>query len=317
MQEEIGSKTKREHWDAAWSRGVRPRVPSRLNVDVLNNTRLLARHIRPGMKYMEIGCAPGKLLAWVASTYDVQASGLDYSNTGIANCRSLFKALQMDISLHHEDIFNHRLAAGTYDIVSSFGVIEHFDDPRQIVQCHVDLAKPGGLVIITVPNYRGIYGRLQRWCDPANLDLHNLDIMTVPGLAGLVDPSEVEEVRAYAAGSISPWIVSLDRKLPRPAALALWMGCNLLGLVQPLTIKALAPMLVLEVRKKRFSGRASNDQPAPAGGKGQTSHVDSGDSSSLRAAVHRLFQQRATGRSNSALPDDRHRHHVRGSAMAT
>jgi hypothetical protein len=88
-----GQKTEPAHWDAAWQLPVRVRLPSRLNVDVLNMMCLLARHVRSGTRYLEIGCAPGKMLAWVASTLRAEASGLDYSETGIAQCRSLFTAL--------------------------------------------------------------------------------------------------------------------------------------------------------------------------------------------------------------------------------
>jgi hypothetical protein len=56
-------------------------------------------------------------------------------------------------------------------------------------------------------------------------------------------------VKAYPAGSVSPWIVNFDKKMPRVLAQLLSLGVNAVGLVQPVTIDALAPMLVLEVRK--------------------------------------------------------------------
>ena len=42
------------------------RLPSSWNVDVRNTQVLLRRHVRPGFnRFLEIGCAPGKMLAWV------------------------------------------------------------------------------------------------------------------------------------------------------------------------------------------------------------------------------------------------------------
>lgn len=259
MRGEAGRKTEQEFWDAAWSTPVRLRLPSKLNVGVLNLTRLLSRYVQPGMKYLELGCAPGKLLAWVASELHAQASGLDYSQTGIENCRTLFSALQLDIELYQQDLFNHDLVPASYDVVASFGLIEHFDDPALLVRRHIDLVKPGGVALITVPNYRGLYGRLQEWCDKPNLALHNLEIMELGALARLVDPGELASVRTYYAGSFSPWIICFETRLPRSLARLLALGSNAVGLLQPFTIRALAPMLVLEVKKRNF-----DEEPAPA-----------------------------------------------------
>lgn len=249
MLNKEGRKTEQSHWDAAWRLPIKARLPSRLNVGVLNFTRLLERHVRPGNRYIEIGCAPGKMLAWVASVLKAEVAGLDYSEPGIAKCRMLFDALGLKVNLYHDDFFNHHLPLASFDVVTSFGVIEHFDNARLVVQRHLDLVKPGGVALIAVPNYRGLYGLLQRWFDRPSLALHNLEIMKPCALAALVDSPDVESVRAYHFGAMSPWILSLDKRFPRTIAKLVSLGVNAMGLLQPLTIEALAPQLVLEVRK--------------------------------------------------------------------
>lgn len=249
MQNNEGRKTEQAHWDAAWQLPIKARLPSRLNVGVLNVTRLLERHVRPGSRYIEIGCAPGKMLAWVASVLKAEAAGLDYSESGITKCRKLFDTLGLKVNLYHDDLFNHHLAPASFDVVTSFGVIEHFDHPRPMVQKHLDLVKPGGMALIAVPNYGGLYGLLQRWCDAPNLELHNLEIMNPFALTALVDSPDVKSARAYPFGAMSPWLVSLDKRLPRFVAKLVSLGVNAMGLLQPLTIGALAPLLILEVRK--------------------------------------------------------------------
>ena len=245
-----GRKTERAHWDASWQLPIRARIPSRLNASVLNYTRLVGKHVRPGNRYLEIGCAPGKLLAWAASVLKAECTGLDYSETGIAKCRALFDALGLKVNLYHIDFFDHRLQPSSFDVVTSFGFIEHFDDPGPVVQKHLDLVKPGGVALIAVPNYGGVYGSLQRWCDAPNLALHNPDIMNPDALTALIDSPDVESVRAYPFGAMSLWIVNLDNRFPRPLANLISLVANTIGLLQPLTINALAPMLVLEVRKR-------------------------------------------------------------------
>jgi SAM-dependent methyltransferase len=216
----------------------------------MNVTHLLKTHVKPGCRYIEIGCAPGKMLAWVASVLKAEAAGLDYSEPGIAKCRALFDALGLKVNLYHDDFFNHHLPPASFDVVTSFGVIEHFDDARPVVQRHLDLVKPGGLALITVPNYSGVYGSLQRWFDAPNLMLHNLDIMNPCALKALADSQDVESVYAYHFGAVSPWLINLDKRCPPFLARMVSLGVNAIGLLQPLSIDALAPMLVLEVRKR-------------------------------------------------------------------
>lgn len=251
MEENEGRKTQQSHWDDAWDVSIKPRLPSRLNVGVLNITRLLKRYVKPNCRYIEIGCAPGKMLVWVARELRADVAGLDYSEVGIRQCRALANILELKIDLHQEDFFQHSLSLESFDVVTSFGVIEHFDDPAPVVKRHIDLVKPGGVAIITIPNYGGIYGRIQGWCDAPNLALHNTYIMTPDTLSVLVGNSaEIESVRAFAFGNINPWMLSLEKKLPRLISKFLSLSLNTLGLLQPFSIAAIAPMLVLEVRKK-------------------------------------------------------------------
>lgn len=119
-----------------------------------------------------------------------------------------------------------------------------------MVQRHLDLVKPGGVALIAVPNYGGVYGSLQGWFDAPNLALHNLEIMDARALELLVDAQDAGSVRAYPSGAMCPWLVSFDKRLPRFVARFLNLGVNALGLLQPMMIEALAPLLVLEVRKR-------------------------------------------------------------------
>ncbi len=242
------AKTSTEHWDSAWADEPRLRLPSPLHVGVGNLQRLLRRRVRPGMHVLEIGCAPGKLLAWVAKVLGASVTGLDYSARGMDVCSRLFRALGVQGDLRCEDVFESTLAPGTFDVVYSAGVIEHFDDPRDIVARHLAFLKPGGWAIITVPNYGGLYGRLQGYFDPANLAIHNLDIMTPAALERLVPP-DAASVHAYPAGRLSPWIVSFARRWPSAIATVVNIALNAVGVLVPVETRVLAPMLVLEVQR--------------------------------------------------------------------
>lgn len=138
-------------------------------------------------------------------------------------------------------------------MVLSVGVVEHFDDPRAVVQDHLRLVKPGGIALITVPNYRGIYGVIQRYFDAENLLVHNLDIMTCDALAALVPSHDVARVRTYWTGRLSPWVISFSKRWPASVARAISYLANAAALLQPVDIAPLCPMLVLEVTRSHTS----------------------------------------------------------------
>ncbi|MFN3454457.1 MAG: methyltransferase domain-containing protein [Pseudobdellovibrio sp.] len=64
-----------------------------------------------------------------------------------------------------------------YDLVFSAGFIEHFKDTEIIFDKHVEFMKEDGSLFISVPNFKGIYGLVQKWLDKETYDLHNIDCM--------------------------------------------------------------------------------------------------------------------------------------------
>lgn len=237
------------HWEGVWQPQPRPSLPSSLNVTTRNLQRLLRSHVPAGARFLEIGCAPGKLLAWVAARLHAQVSGLDYSSVGIERTRTLFEALNLQADLRHEDVFTTSFAAGSFDVVYSAGVIEHFDDPRLIIARHVDLLASRGLALVAIPNYGGIYGRLQARLDPENLAIHNTSIMTPAALRALAPLGEGLEVRACYWGRLAPWLLSLERAMPRQIAWGLSLFINGVGILQPRDLRLLAPLIILTIRR--------------------------------------------------------------------
>ena len=239
-----------EHWEAFHSaRKPRLRLPSRLVVATRNLHALLRRRVHPGMRVLEIGFAPGKHLAYVAKVLGARVTGIDYSQTGVAVACDLFKALAIEGDLRCEDVFASTVAPRTFDLVYSVGVIEHFADPSDLVRRHVELLRPGGSALILIPNYRDVYGRVQGALDPANLLIHNLDIMTPAALSALAPCDLVVGARVFRTGRLDPSQLSLHRRLRPAFARCAHLLLTALGQVQPLEIEALCPWLALELTR--------------------------------------------------------------------
>lgn len=241
-------KTTIEHWDTAWAQRPRPRLPTGLEVGTKNTQEVLRHRIRPGTKILEIGCAPGKMLSWVAKGLGADVSGVDYSPQGVEVTRWMLGEMGIDGDIRQEDVFETSFAPGSFDVVYSNGVIEHFEDPRELVAIHVRLLRPGGTAIILIPNYGGIYGRLQSHFDPENLAIHNLAIMSEEALRDLAPRSGGDHVAVYRTGLPSPWIVSWQRRWGAVGRLFSW-ALNVVPLMLPVRIPSLCPLLVLEIRR--------------------------------------------------------------------
>jgi SAM-dependent methyltransferase len=257
------------YWDGVWAGDIRLRLPSPYIVATRNLQRLLRRYLHRGDRFLEIGCAPGKILAWAAAEVGAQVSGLDYSERGIATSRHLFSALSLPGDLRCEDLGRTSFPAAGFDVVYSSGLIEHFADPTTVVRQHLELVRPGGTAVITVPDYSGLYGTLQRYFDTEILGIHNLDIMSTTALKALVPADAGHAVRAYHFGRFSPWQLTVEKRWPAPIALAVCHAANAAALLQPMDIRALCPMIVLEVitpaRDAQRAAAAVGDRPgAPA-----------------------------------------------------
>ncbi len=246
---EIGKKTTREYWEGFHSARPRLRLPSKLVITTRNVTHLLDSNVKPGMHVLEIGFAPGKILSYVNKVLGAAVTGLDYSEHGTAMARELFDALDVDGEILCEDVFNSSLEKDTFDVIYSIGVIEHFDDPRPLVRKHIEFLKRGGKAIIMIPNYRSIYGGLQKYFYPENLDIHNLDIMSEADILKLVPDDIPCQVISYRYGRIDPSQVTPSRRWPAIMSRLFSYGCTVLGHLQPFRIRSLAPWIVLEVTK--------------------------------------------------------------------
>lgn len=121
---------------------------------------------------LEAGAGSSAWLPFLASEYGLRVSGLDYSEEG---CRICEENLKMQGINYDEvictDIFKW---TGTkkYDIIISLGLIEHFDNPVEILQIFGQHLQKGGTVITVVPNLIGFSGWLTKVFIPDVYKIH-------------------------------------------------------------------------------------------------------------------------------------------------
>ena len=238
------------YWDGVWSDADRRLLPNFLNVGNRNLRAVLSRSLEGCRRVVEVGCAPGKWLAWLGCRGH-EVAGLDFAPGGVESTRRRLEAAGVRGDVRCEDLFATTSEPGSFDAAYSAGVVEHFDDPRPCLARHLDLVRPGGRVVVLIPNYAGIYGRLQARLDPENLAIHNLSIMDPRSLAAAMRDAGGAEVVARRVGRASPWILSLDRRVPHGLSRLASHALNALALLQPFEVPSLCPLVVATAVKPR------------------------------------------------------------------
>lgn len=244
------NKTGTSYWDNEYKFLPRNKLKSQFWVGTRDYYNLLSRFITPHSKVLDIGCAPGKTLAWAAKIKKAEVTGVDYSKNGIEISRWLFEQMKLKGVFLCEDIFRTTLPEKTFDLVISSGLIEHFNDPTEVIDIHIKLAKPGGVVLITIPNYGGIYGKLQHFFNPDNLRLHNLNMMSTEALKRIAAKNKYSQnIKTCTWGSTHPFLIHFAKKINSKIAWALNITWNCIGWLQPIHVSFLAPLFVLEIHR--------------------------------------------------------------------
>ncbi|MFN7992771.1 MAG: methyltransferase domain-containing protein [Bryobacteraceae bacterium] len=172
--------TQGRKWKPAWLRAASQE--STLAQHIFWNL-LLPRFVQkpPGSTVLEVGSAPGRNLIEFYNRFRYVPFGIEYSAAGAEINRALFVKHGLDAkAVIHADLFDDRALAKyhqRFDIVYSGGLIEHFQDPRPAIERHVSLLAPSGILIVTIPNLRGLNWLLCRASCPDRLITHNIGIM--------------------------------------------------------------------------------------------------------------------------------------------
>ena len=148
------------------------------------------------------------------------------------------------------DFFSHPFER-KYDLVCSFGLIEHFSNWREAVARQAELVAPGGYLAVSTPNFRGsLQHFLHRYLDKENLSRHNLDAMDPDGWAAVVREMGWEVIECGGLGRFDFWVGDQSRNIGQRAAVKLVrISKGLLGRVLPKGWRAAAPHYRLLARR--------------------------------------------------------------------
>lgn len=110
-------------------------------------------------KVLEVGCGEGHFLEKLRGRPGILAEGIEVNRTAVESAR------QRGLNVTCDDLGARAATSGApYDAVCSFQVLEHLPDPRSFLESCCALLRPGGKLILAVPNANSFL----RWL-PLNL----------------------------------------------------------------------------------------------------------------------------------------------------
>ena len=132
-------------------------------------------------RVLEVGCGTGAFLERIERELNIQADGLELSSSAAA------AAVAKGLRVSQDDLEAIASENGTpYDAVCAFQVLEHVSDPLGFLRSAIQVLKPGGKLIIAVPNMDSFLRHakedlpnqpphhITQWCKAAALSLPTL-----------------------------------------------------------------------------------------------------------------------------------------------
>jgi len=175
--------------------------------------------LRPGDRFLDIGCGWGALVIWAAKHYGVQAHGITLSQAQLDEARKRIAAagLQGRITVELRD-YRALEGEGVYDKVSSVGMFEHVG-LANLAQYHATVhrvLKPNGLFL-----NHGITHEEEGWQPSVDTEFINRYVFPDGELdrvsaiqAGMeraqFEIQDVENLRIHYAKTLREWVARLE-----------------------------------------------------------------------------------------------------------
>lgn len=164
--------------------------------------------IKPKDQVLEIGCGRGSFLRKMQQK-GADCAGLELNENAVL-CRQDKKVRVLNESIQEHTINNHE----KYDVVCSFQVVEHIAKVKEFLQASVDAVKPGGTLIISVPN--NYIDSIILKDNLLNMPPHHMGLWDAVSLANLqsifsirLEKLEMEPIQKYHFGYYQSFLENL------------------------------------------------------------------------------------------------------------
>jgi 2-polyprenyl-3-methyl-5-hydroxy-6-metoxy-1,4-benzoquinol methylase len=118
-----------------------------------------------GGKLLDVGCGPGEFLK-EAQKIGFEPWGVDIAPRNVEAARNTYGLNNVYLGDLPDIVREH--GAERFDVVTFFEIVEHLADPKAFIAMAKKLLKPGGYIVITVPNAERFGGLKEKEETPPN-----------------------------------------------------------------------------------------------------------------------------------------------------
>jgi SAM-dependent methyltransferase len=155
-----------------------------------------------------------------------------------------------DINVIQADLFNST-PKEKFDLVLSCGLIEHFNDTKDIIERHVPFIDSDGVLLISLPNFRGVNGWFQRNFDRYNYDKHNINSMDPVLLKKIFKELGFNNIECGYYGKFSVWLENYNDQsiLVKILMKSVWLTGKLITKTLNFESRLFSPYIVISGNK--------------------------------------------------------------------
>jgi spore maturation protein CgeB len=157
--------------------------------------RRIERVVPPG-RLLDVGCGTGEVML-VARERGWRVQGVEPVSDSVE-----FATEERDLDIRKAFLEDSGLPERSYDVVSAFHVLEHLQDGVSFLRLLARWAKPGGHVVVEVPNWRSFHRRAFGGAWPHLRPQEHLAHYTTATLRGALERAGLEPVRVTTPGFV-------------------------------------------------------------------------------------------------------------------
>lgn len=187
---------------------------------------------KEGLKILEVGSAPGNRLVNFHQKFGYIPYGVEYSKKGVELNRKIFFLNNIDPkNVIYADFLSNDFQIeykNYFDIVISFGFIEHFTNVNTVIKKHINMLKSGGICVIAIPNIKGFNYLLTLLFNRKVIKMHNLEIMEIKTFSKLFNNMDLSILYLNYYGTFNFGLFNTKKHTPPWYLLKV---CNYLQLI--------------------------------------------------------------------------------------